>query len=925
MEENETSAAAESGSEESGSSLKENGLIKAFRQAGEEPRFRKCLPVALPPLIVIVIMLVMAKMHGLYPFGSGAMSWCDMSQQVVPLLSQFKEMLESGSAPSVFYSFRAGGGMSMYGVYFFNLASPFTYLVKFVPKEDMLMFANVLIVLKMACCALTASICFSVCRKKLGAGETVLLSVMYPFCGYTMLYYQNIPWLDMMYLFPLLIIALKKLFSEHKPLMYIIVLSYSMFADFYICAMLIIFVLLYAGVFMLMNSKGITADKKRRERLFRTGRELFIGSFISALITSFVWLPCFMQYRSSVRTSKKLMEVLAESDTVPPFTTMLPVLLFTGFAAAVILIDLFCGRKRSRGNDQMLLLLGLMLIPFAIEPINKVWHLGSYICFPGRFGYMTIFLALYCCSYALEKVPERVSGLPKLFVCGLLTVTMVYFYRSLIDFTLEEKLKQVGKYVNSLWGDETSLKLTLGLFFMAVICYGIIYAAYHNGIFIRKVFLGLSGLVFLIESTAAVNIYMVYPADTNAEQNIKRGNIYSLSGKIDDDGFYRVKSYSKLFDNNIIGAMGYDTISHYTSLTGMDYATAMKHMGYSTTGLEVSSVGGTRLTDALLSIRYEINGGISHSDEIYKDENGFIHRLPDYLPMGIMLPKGVLDDAAELPTYFDRTDVQRFISERVLGENVVEKYLPAEEVQVNDGIMTIPEGTVLHYTIDASREKTIYLDCYNGMSTRYKESFYDAIEVKVNGSKRGSKYPYATNSGVIRLGDVSGGDIEVELTFVKSVSVYSLGVFGIDVERIEELLEKVKGVGLTEDGEGILSGSCHADAPCTCFLSLPYYDGYTITVNGVKTEYRKAFTGFTAIDLEAGDNSITVSFTPPGFKAGAAITAAGVLLLALYLFFRRKLKGTNKLDAAAWVIMSCTSAAVFMLVYIMPLYVNIFR
>ena len=141
----------------------------------------------------------------------------------------------------------------------------------------------------------------------------------------------------------------------------------------------------------------------------------------------------------------------------------------------------------------------------------------------------------------------------------------------------------------------------------------------------------------------------------------------------------------------------------------------------------------------------------------------------------------------------------------------------------------------------------------------------------------------------------------------------------------EELLEKVKGVGLTEDGEGILSGSCHADAPCTCFLSLPYYDGYTITVNGVKTEYRKAFTGFTAIDLKEGNNSITVSFTPPGFKAGAAITAAGVVLLALYLFFRKKLNGTAKLEAAAWVIMSCTSAAVFMLVYIMPLYVNIFR
>ena len=156
--------------------------------------------LALPPLIVLLLILAAFRVYGIYPFGRRSLSWGDMSQQIVPLLNQYKELL------SPFYSLRAGGGMNMYGVFFYYLASPFTFLVRFVRSEDMYLFAGVLAALKMSVSALTASICFAGCRKKLGAPEAVLLSVMYPFCGFALLYYQILPWLDMMYLFPLLLL-----------------------------------------------------------------------------------------------------------------------------------------------------------------------------------------------------------------------------------------------------------------------------------------------------------------------------------------------------------------------------------------------------------------------------------------------------------------------------------------------------------------------------------------------------------------------------------------------------------------------------------------------------------------------------------------------------------------------------------------------
>ena len=68
---------------------------------------------------------------------------------------------------------------------------------------------NWLLLWKMMVCAGTSAFLF----RKLGGKQTsfpcALLGVLYAFSGYAMLYYQNIVWLDMMALFPLLLLGLK--------------------------------------------------------------------------------------------------------------------------------------------------------------------------------------------------------------------------------------------------------------------------------------------------------------------------------------------------------------------------------------------------------------------------------------------------------------------------------------------------------------------------------------------------------------------------------------------------------------------------------------------------------------------------------------------------------------------------------------------
>lgn len=875
-------------------------------------RLRVAAALAVPPIFVICFMLFIFRKNVMYPFGTRSLSWCDMSQQVVPLLNQFKDVLDGKS--SMFLNLKNSGGMNFYGVFFFFLASPFTFLVKFVDKADMLMFANILVMLKMAVCAFTASCFFTFCRRKLDTPSAVLLSVMYPFCGYAMMYYQNVIWLDMMYLFPLLLIALTRVTKKQNCLMYIAVLSAMMIVNYYIGYMVVIFILLFTAVYIVMNRKS--------EYCSRICREIFIGSALSALLTAVVWLPSLIQYFGSGRGETTLYDSLSTSKFVTEYYTLLPMLFCTAFAAVAVSADIASGRKRSPRNKRMLTLLAFTLIPFVLEPINKMWHTGNYMSFPGRFGFMTIFLALVCTAYALEQPVGGTVTMPKYIIGSVISVAVISLSYIYVTAVRENNPDDITRYSHTLWGNDTSFRLLLGVFIMFLICYGTVYAVYRKGLIYKNIFLALSALIFLFESYGYCAIYMTDPAERNEDTNAAQSNIYDLADRIEDDDFYRVKSYAKVYNNNMIGAMGYNSISHYTSLNSKNYMYTMKRLGYSGVWMETSSVGGTRLTDALLSIKYEINGGAGSSEKIYESQYGRIERLPDYLPMGLLTEKNALDETSKIPEELSRAEVQSYISKAVFGEDLVTEYEHPETVRRSGDKRLFLKGETYSFKAEAKGETAIYLDCFDELTNHLSEPIFDAFSVKVNGVTTVSSYPTSLNNGVLYLGTYTDETVEVTLYCQKEIQCASFGLFGIDCGRLDELCAQAQGVNFTEDGGG-LSGSCTLDGSRTCFVSLPYEKGFTVKVNGEKVKYSRAFSDFIRFDLQSGHNEIEISYIPSGFKTGLALTVIGAAATAVYIKFRKKLDKQLKADRAAKYVMLAVSAAAIAIVYVMPMIVNI--
>lgn len=888
-------------------------------------KLKKALPFIIPPLAVLLIMGFAFYRHGLYPFGDGTVSWCDMSQQVIPLLTDFKDIFTGKDG--MFLNFHNAGGMDLWGVFFFFIASPYTLLVLFVDKADIIYLVNILTVLKMMTAAVTAQIYFRSCQKKLDPYIGAVLSVIYAFCGYGMLYYQNNIWLDMMYLFPLLMVAFRELFEKKRIIPYTVMLTLMMIVNYYISYMIVVFILLFMA---------LCCWRYRKEEKYKDVPCRFvIGSLLGALLSAVVWIPCFLQFLSSGR-SKSVIEQLETSSFITNYYTTFCLLLSTASVIVIVAVFLLDGKKRSRHLNTDLIMLFLMLVPILIEPANLMWHTGSYMSFPCRYAFITIFFALICAGYFLSSENAVAKGKKNCdhFVIFLILAALIYGFYNFSEGFVENNRSGISKYTSSLWQDSTAFELCLEFFIVAAAFYAIVVLLHKKGWISKKIFAVFLAMFVAAESYANVNIYMVSPSMNNTLRAANHQKIMDLSDRLDEtEGFYRVKTASKLFEVNLVGSMGYNSLSHYTSLTSRDYMYMMKQLGYSSYWMEVGSYGGTELTDALLSVKYLIEKSTGSADAVYSNDTYEIVPTEYYLPLGIVTDAD-LSGSEELSTG-TRSDVQKKLFEQLFGGNGNELITDYEYSTIygvqddsnfkpNYTLTTTSDVAYMDYSIDVTDKQTLYFDCFDKLSNNLSEDINGSFMVTVNGQVMQMDYPSQSSNGLLKLGEFENEHVNVRVTLKKDItSCRSYGVFGLHHNVLEKALEQAQTAGLT-DSDGKLSGSVNAKAGQKCVLQIPYQEGLKIKVNGKAVSYDKVFGDLVSFDLQEGENAITVTSVPKGFYAGLALTIAGIALTAGYFFIRKKLKFGETMEAAALVAVIGAGAIVIIVVYIAPCILNIY-
>lgn len=878
------------------------------------------VPAACCTLLTLALFSLFYALFDIYPFGEKSIVWCDMEQQAVPLLLQCKQILKRGE--SLLYTQLDAGGMSFYGVFFFFLSNPLSFLVLFtdMPVSSLM---NLLVPLKLAMASGSMVVLLRRQTPKLSPAFAVLLGLMYGFCGYGLMYYQNLMWLDVQALAPLLLLAVDALLQKGKVLPYFCCICLNIVFCYYIGYMTVVFLLLYVGLYAFFTP--------RVERKTLHLHDFWATSAVAAMTTSFVWLPSFLQIMRSAR-SGNLLQSLTKCYMFHALEDRFVLLAATAIVFAVLPFlfgkNLPMPREEHRRIRALCMLLFVAVI---FDPINAMWHTGSYQAFPIRWAFFMIMIALRIAAQLLstETVVEERQKIPRITRIALIVLPPLCVAVEVLLLTLGNAY--ITSYVETLWVDTENALLLLIPTSLTALCYTIVLRCRSKGSISQRIALCICAVLFMGEMTLHTycDVCAVAEEDTLYTQTV------SAADRIHDDDFYRLKMTRKYAHVNMVGANGYPTMAHYTSLTRADYLEGVKKMGYSSYWMEVSSTGGTVLTDALWGVKYQLGQRRDFDDwvtEVWTDNVLSIGRTSITLPQAIRVQQAP-EEITDLPNG-KRSDVQAYLAAQKLGDADAVVSYPVTKtenltlIENDDGVQCIiadenRDVSDIRYTIYVKDAQYLYFDLYTLTGTKIANPRNDSVNISVNGIFVEQNYPQNSRNGVVSLGRFENEYVTVRALVHQNFECESFGVFGIWEASLNRAAATLPKNDLHYE-KGCYTVTTVGDTDATLVLAIPYDEGLTAYINGEKTEVYRVNTCETAVRVPSGSVNVELRFFPPGLKAALPLSTAGLLLMGLYLLLRRKdpQKVRHVPEIAAERITLTALAAVLIIVYLFPMIVS---
>lgn len=357
---------------------------------------KKTIIYGLPPLIVFLLLLLVYSVNNIWPLGIESISYFDMPQAYVPKYFHIYDAMHFDS--SLLYDWYTGTGVGLAGN-ISSFISPFNLILYLVPREFILNAMSLLLLVKMSFMAFTAAVFLNNVYKKLDIFFKILLSVMYAFSGYILMFYTNISWLDTAMLFPILLLTFLNLLHKQKPLPFIIAYAATLLSGFYIAYMVTLFLLFTSALYVIF----ILPKYKKGKSVFLLG----ISVVTSFLISAGAIIPEYIQMSASSRANGNLnyFKIISKDFTFDgyTFTTKLLMLLGTELFIALIIKLIFARRVKIKEKLFFSLQIFYLLIPIVFERVNLIWHTGSYAMFPYRFGFILSFVLIWTAAFYLEK------------------------------------------------------------------------------------------------------------------------------------------------------------------------------------------------------------------------------------------------------------------------------------------------------------------------------------------------------------------------------------------------------------------------------------------------------------------------------------------------------------------------------------------
>ena len=844
---------------------------------------RNVRPYLITSGIILGIFTLLFCVKGIYPFGNNSLIWGDMHDQVTAFYYHFYDVFHGDA--SLLVNFSTSGGINFLGIFAYYLLSPISFLILLFPRNDIYQAISILIAIKVLLSGLTCLYFIRTYFKKAPHYISVLLAILYAFSGYQLLLYQITAWIDIVYLFPLLLIGLKKVLDLESPVGYTLLLALCFIFSFYL-AVLLVFFLFFVSFIYLYYFRPKETHKKAIV-------DLGISTVLALLLSCFVLLPAVGQISVSSRVGFNINTLLnskfgALNDKLCFFIT-------ASFSIVGALLLMVTGWKKKKHKNVVLFFLTcfvLLLIPVFIEPVNKMWHLGSYAFFPLRTGFVLLFLLLIATLYYFTHLSKE-KPFPKKNIIYAILITIAVVVTNVTITVCNYRFLQNKIYGISL-GKDVQVAATL-LIMMAIFALGIFLILWlHHFCYSKLTFT----FIWILALTNILCCSFLYFGIDSHQKELTGVyvDMQEMSTSYQEDDYMRVKDlYPKLVMNNGM-VTRYHTLDHFTSLTDKSNMETLKKMGYSSYWVKTYSIGGTLFSDAVLANQYLIS-----KDPYINPYYSYVTNYGDFLfyRHNLEIPYGLMIDHDVSIMDFDNAfEIQNAIYQGITGEedsiftisdtpwtrknlfcfkeketDTFNRYL----IRKNERI------AYLEKEIDVKGRQNLYLELLLSIDNTKNSEILESTNIYINGKLYREKFPEEIDNGLLDLGIFEDEKVKIRIEFNKSTYFSVIEVGMLDLDRYESFVANEK-LPLTID---FTRNEIHVQVPSdkagVLFLPIAYNDGYDVTVNGTHQEVLDLFDNFLGVKVEEGDNEIVFTYTPPYFKIGCLISIVALIgMLLLY-------------------------------------------
>lgn len=776
----------------------------------------------------IALFVALAIAGHVYPFGDNSFLTNDLKYQYIDFFAWFRRVL-LGEA-NLRYSFSQGLGMNTWGLYSYYLASPFNLLCVLFPADKLTLFVFVITALKLGCVHISSA---WYVQKRFGLSKSVafLLSASFTFCSWTVSNLRNPLWIDCLILLPICAYGCYELIREQRMARLVIATALNVMFCWYTAYISILFLC----IFVLVEFVDYVAEQGFNWKLMLDRALRFAGAIVLGLLLSaWTFLPTIlaMSKGGPVLALGSLLKTSLKS-LIRGFLPGMWVnndstpQFYCGVIMMLLAVSLLLNRRISIKTRIATLVTAVILIASSVlSPLEYIWC-GMRV--PNGFYSRTAFLLSFFTLWAAGYALQTLKDRPKARRAYRPTVVLPLLALTAIELFANAHV---------MWNQ----------------------------------------------------LYTGYSEDANSSYVAAASSTIKPIQDEDSTPFYRIDRTTTRADSAALNeglALGYNQLSSYSSANSPQAIALLNSLGYSSVGEFSTRYAEPILAvDALLGVKYAIvdlaPAGYAATSEP-ADATSAVYKNPYTLSVGIVASKDIQNSTLEGENPFEK---QNDLYSKIVGRKVdlytkIDATKTADNQNSKQWSVTVPAGSIgyLYINRDASAGSYWPIALTIDQRTINNEAWRFDNNIR--------QIAYASDAPSQHTVSIEVAEGYTDMPQGNEPVFYAL-----NLEAFKQIIDELKASEFVptvfEDGK--VEGEYTAENDCNLLLSVPYDDGWSVTINGAAAELMPAANkGMSCLSVQKGANRILMTYKTPGALAGLAVSlATGASLIAAGLYTRHK-------------------------------------